>query len=146
MFVEGNPDRKKNGHNLNWISLTSSVSSVQVVRPIYAFRRFLLNSLHVTGLFLYPLKTSENQRFPGDLKEYIKRQVAWNETFSIFYGQFLVRITRISCILSGYISIYLQFNLSKLPLSYFSPPWLLPGYSTSTFVNARGVMRTLLNI
>ena len=38
----------------------------------------LINSVHVTGLFLYPLKTSENQRFSYVFRGYRKRPVAWN--------------------------------------------------------------------
>ena len=33
---------------------------------------------HATGLFLYPLKTLENQRFYDVFREYRKRSVAWN--------------------------------------------------------------------
>ena len=38
----------------------------------------LINPFHVTGLFLYPLKTSENQRFSYNFRGYRKRPVEWN--------------------------------------------------------------------
>ena len=37
---------------------------------------FLFNPFHATGLFLYPLKTSENQRFSDVFRGYRKRPVA----------------------------------------------------------------------
>ena len=37
-----------------------------------------INSFHATSLFRYPLKTSENQRFPDIFGGYQKRPVAWN--------------------------------------------------------------------
>ena len=37
-----------------------------------------INAFHVTGLFLRPLKTSENQRFSDVFMGYRKRQVTWN--------------------------------------------------------------------
>ena len=40
---------------------------------------FALNPFQVTGLFLYPLKTSENQRFSDVFGGYRKRPVAWSE-------------------------------------------------------------------
>ena len=39
---------------------------------------YLFNPCHVTGLFLYTLKTSENQRFSDVFRGYRKRPVAWN--------------------------------------------------------------------
>ena len=36
-----------------------------------------LNTFHATGLFLYPLKTSENQRFSDVSREYRKRPVTY---------------------------------------------------------------------
>ena len=38
----------------------------------------MFNAFHDTGLFLYPLKTSENQRFSDVFKRYRKRPIAWN--------------------------------------------------------------------
>ena len=37
-----------------------------------------INPFHGTGLFLCPLKTSENQRFSDVFKGYRKRPVVWN--------------------------------------------------------------------
>ena len=37
-----------------------------------------VNPFHATRLFRYPLKTSENQRFPDVFRGYRKRPVAWN--------------------------------------------------------------------
>ena len=39
---------------------------------------FLINPFHATGLFRYPLKTSENQRLSDVFRGYQKRPVAWN--------------------------------------------------------------------
>ena len=39
---------------------------------------FVVNPFDATGLFLYPLKTSENQRFSDLLRGYRKRPVVWN--------------------------------------------------------------------
>ena len=38
----------------------------------------VINPFYATGLFLYPLKTSENQRFSDVFRGYRKRPVAWN--------------------------------------------------------------------
>ena len=38
-----------------------------------------IKPLHVTDVFLYPLKTSENQRFSGIFRGYRKTPVAWDE-------------------------------------------------------------------
>ena len=38
----------------------------------------ILNLFHATGLFLYPFKTWENQRFSYIFRGYKKRPVAWN--------------------------------------------------------------------
>ena len=40
-----------------------------------------INQVHATGLLLYLLKTSENQKFPGVFREYIKKPVAWNRGY-----------------------------------------------------------------
>ena len=42
------------------------------------FYRVRVKQFLATGLFLYPLKTSDNQRFPYVLRGYWKRSVAWN--------------------------------------------------------------------
>ena len=39
---------------------------------------------HATFLFLYPLKTSENQRFSGIFREYSNGPVAWNGLLQYF--------------------------------------------------------------
>ena len=41
----------------------------------------VINAFHATGLFLYPLKTSENQRFPDVFRGYRE----WHETGYFFY-------------------------------------------------------------
>ena len=38
----------------------------------------LLHQIHVTDLFPYPLKTSENQRLSDFSSGYKKRPIAWN--------------------------------------------------------------------
>ena len=37
-----------------------------------------INLFHATGIFLYPLKTSKNQRFFDIFRGYRKKPVAWN--------------------------------------------------------------------
>ena len=44
--------------------------------------QFSINPFIATMIFLYPLKTSENQRFSDVFRGYRKRQVAWNELIS----------------------------------------------------------------
>ena len=41
-------------------------------------KKFMVNPFHATDLFLYLLKTSENQRFCDVFRGYRKRSVAWN--------------------------------------------------------------------
>ena len=48
----------------------------------------LFNSFHATGLFLYPLKTSENQRFSDVFRGYRKRPMALNELKERIYYYF----------------------------------------------------------
>ena len=38
----------------------------------------LISPFHATGLFLYPLKTSENQKFSDVSRGFKKRSMAWN--------------------------------------------------------------------
>ena len=45
---------------------------------VYLIIFMLINPFHATGLFLFPLKTSENQRFSNILRGYRKRPVSWN--------------------------------------------------------------------
>ena len=42
------------------------------------FSATLSNTFHATGLFLYPLKTSENLWFSNVFRGYTKRQAVWN--------------------------------------------------------------------
>ena len=59
------------------------------------FMKTLFNPYHATGLLLYLLKTSGNQRFFDVFRLYKKRPVAWNG----------LMITRRSCITSNNASI-----------------------------------------
>ena len=43
----------------------------------------LINPFHATGFFLYPLKTSENQRFSNVFRGYRKRTMARNGSKNI---------------------------------------------------------------
>ena len=68
----------------------SFLAYAQPVHALYLWRMFWyydirhvrhqchFNLLHTTGLFLYPLKTSENRRFPDASRGYKKRPVARN--------------------------------------------------------------------
>ena len=44
----------------------------------YSYTVSSVNPFHATGLFRYPLKTSESQRFPDIFRGYRKRPVTWN--------------------------------------------------------------------
>ena len=46
---------------------------------------WFINPFHQTGLFLYPLKTSENLWFSVVFRGYRKRSVVWNELRKPFY-------------------------------------------------------------
>ena len=48
-------------------------------------------NFHVTGLFLYPLKTSENQRFSCVFRRYTKKSVAWNGWRNISHWRCIIR-------------------------------------------------------
>lgn len=44
-----------------------------------------INTCHITGLFLYPLKSSENRRFSDVLSGYTERSMAWSRLISVWY-------------------------------------------------------------
>ena len=54
----------------NWWARRTSFISIK-------YHQSALNSTDATGLFRYPLKTSENQRFYDVFSGYRKRPVAW---------------------------------------------------------------------
>ena len=67
-----------------------------------------INSFHGTGLFLYPLKISENQRFSDVFKGYRKRPVVWN------------RLKKLLCISSAetfgnYLTSIISFTFWERP-------------------------------
>ena len=76
-------------HSTRHLTHETSVS-IYNFEHVFALFFCLLNSLvprfslaimipcQVTGLFLYPLKAPENQRFSGVFRGYRKRQMAWN--------------------------------------------------------------------
>ena len=47
----------------------------------------LINRFHAIGLFLHPLKTSENQRFSDVFRGYRKRPVEWSRVKGDFESQ-----------------------------------------------------------
>ena len=49
------------------------------INPLYLIEQKYLKPFHVTGLFWYLLKTSENQRSSDVFRGYWKRPVMWNE-------------------------------------------------------------------
>ena len=62
------------------IKLDSSMVNI-LVQPLTCTctsKDFLFNPLQPSVAFLYPLKTSENQRFSDIFRGYWKRPVAWN--------------------------------------------------------------------
>ena len=56
---------------IGWVERNLSCSDQQ-------HKHTSFNPFHTTGLFRYPLKTSENQRFPDIFRGYRKRPVTWN--------------------------------------------------------------------
>ena len=58
------------------------------------FRSTFSNPFHATGLFLYPRKTSENQRFSDFFRGYRKRLVTWNWSVKEVYKslQIIIRV------------------------------------------------------
>ena len=56
-----------------------------------------LNTFHASGLFLYSMKTSENQRFSNIFRGHRNRRVRWNElkvleTFIAFLRHYKIRV------------------------------------------------------
>ena len=49
---------------------------VNYERQVNTYLALNINPFHATGLFLYPLKTSENHRFSDVFRGYQKRPVA----------------------------------------------------------------------
>ena len=49
-----------------------------------------INPFHATGLFLYPTKNINNQRFSDVFSMYSKRTVAWNVLRALIYFFFIV--------------------------------------------------------
>ena len=52
---------------------------------LHWIRHHIINPFMLLGFFLYPLKTSENQRFSYVFRGYRKRQVVWNELGRSFF-------------------------------------------------------------
>ena len=50
-----------------------------------------INPFHATGLFRYPLKTSEKQRFSDVFRGYRKRPAAWNGLILCFWKLLILR-------------------------------------------------------
>ena len=51
----------------------------------------IVNPFHATGLFRYPLKTSEKQRFSDVFRGYRKRPAAWNGLILCFWKLLILR-------------------------------------------------------
>ena len=52
---------------------------IYMTAPLTRPSLYFFNPFYAAGIFLYPLKTSENhQRFPDTFREYRKMPVAWN--------------------------------------------------------------------
>ena len=61
-----------------YIWLYQGFNHEQQLFMVFANTPVLINPFHVSGLFLYPLKTSENLWFSDVFKDYRKRPDAWN--------------------------------------------------------------------
>ena len=61
-----------------WVALSSSWDwmTLKIVQNNYS--HFRINTFHATGLFWFPLKTSENQSFSDVFRGYRKKPVARN--------------------------------------------------------------------
>ena len=66
-------------HYLIWSSEAYLGACQTTVMELF-LRKLLspVNPCHVTALFIYPLKTSENQKFSDVFRGYRKRSMAWN--------------------------------------------------------------------
>ena len=53
-------------------------NAISNIKCYFVFALFL-NLFYATGLFLYPLKTSENQRFSDVFRGYRKKPVEWGK-------------------------------------------------------------------
>ena len=58
----------------------------------FTCKNAIFNPFHATGLFLYPLKKSENLRVSGVFRGYRERPVAWNR----FKGSWIVTMKSLS--------------------------------------------------
>ena len=65
-------------YKVNSKLLTLTASSIFMARNLF-------NSFEATGLFLYSLKISENQRFSDVFRGYRKRPVAWNGQTDLYF-------------------------------------------------------------
>ena len=66
---------------LTWRFL--ELPELQFLRKSLSKWIYAVNLFHVTGLILYPLKTSENQRFSDVIRGYRRRPVTWNRLMLI---------------------------------------------------------------
>ena len=96
-----------------WNSRTNWITCIdkKLLRNIYTYQ------FHANDLFLYPLKTSENQRFSDVFRGYRKRLTAWNWLLTIFItycwkaGKLSELSFRKKYNWSAYICMYLTFQL-----------------------------------
>ena len=65
-------------HQKLWFSYVFRAIKTKHLEKRVKFKNHWFNPLHATGLFLYPLKTWENQRFSDVFRRHRKRPVAWN--------------------------------------------------------------------
>ena len=60
------------------IKASVMVELINLSEPHLPVIKYCMNSFHAIGLFLFPLKTSENQRFSDVFRGYRKQRVAEN--------------------------------------------------------------------
>ena len=78
------------------------------------FNRFwVINPFHVTGLFQYPLKTSENLWFSDVFRGDWKRPVAWNGLSRNYQGKW-VKLLRSLIIVLPLFKIYKKTSFTRI--------------------------------
>ena len=63
---------------ITFVVLKTLYNISNIWKSVKRYITIRVNPFHDTGVFLYPMKTSENQRFSDVFRGYRKRLVAWN--------------------------------------------------------------------
>ena len=75
--ISKNKNFDNNGEHIELISVQDALScQLSIIITKSGFFKFAIHPFHTTGLFLYPLKASENQKFSDINRGNKKRPVA----------------------------------------------------------------------